>query len=51
LSALTADNAAELLARADGGIVGTAVKRGGETANPVDPARARVLVEQADTQR
>lgn len=50
-SGLTADNAAELLGRADGGIVGTAVKRGGETANPVDSARARALVEQVDTRR
>lgn len=44
-SGLTADNAADLLAPADGGIVGTAVKRDGETANPVDPERARTLLE------
>ena len=50
-SGLTVDNAADLLARADGGIVGTAVKRDGKTTNPVDPERARALVERVDTCR
>jgi len=44
-SGVTPDNAAELLALADGAVVGTAIKRGGETDNRVDPERARALVE------
>lgn len=39
--------AADLLAIADGLIVGTAVKRDGRLANPVDPERVRRLVEAA----
>lgn len=38
-SGLTPDNALELLPLADGAIVGTALERGGRTAEPVDPAR------------
>lgn len=44
-SGVTHDNAADLLNRADGAIVGTAVKEGAKTANTVDPERARQLVE------
>jgi membrane complex biogenesis BtpA family protein len=43
-SGATPDTAAELLAVADGLIVGTAVKRDGLLANPVDPGRVRRLV-------
>jgi membrane complex biogenesis BtpA family protein len=42
---VTADNAAEILAVADGIIVGTYLKMGGSTWNSVDPQRARKLVE------
>jgi hypothetical protein len=35
---------AEVLRRADGAIVGTALKHGGVTTNAVDPARARAQV-------
>ncbi len=37
---VTADTVAAVLAVADGAIVGTALKAGGVTWNPVDPARA-----------
>lgn len=43
-SGLTDANARELLRRADGAIVGTWLKRGGRTANRVDPARVRTLL-------
>jgi len=43
-SGATPDTAAELLSIADGLIVGTALKRGGDVANPVDPERVRRLV-------
>ena len=46
-SGVTADTAAELLSIADGLIVGTAVKRDGVLANPVDPRRVRRLVDAA----
>jgi hypothetical protein len=39
-SGLTPENAAELMAHADGAIVGTWLKRGGRVDAPVDPARA-----------
>ncbi|MDA1263780.1 MAG: BtpA/SgcQ family protein [Planctomycetota bacterium] len=42
-SGVTVANAAELLAGADGAIVGTALKRGGEVHQPVDPERVRAL--------
>ena len=37
----------EILAVADGVIVGTSLKVGGITWNPVDPARAQAMVEKA----
>jgi len=43
-SGTTAANVASMLALADGVIVGTSVKRGGVTTNPVDAARARAFV-------
>ena len=42
-SDLTADSAARLLAVADGAIVGTALKEGGQTTNPVDVDRVERL--------
>jgi len=42
-SGVTPDNAAELLAWADGAIVGTWLKEGGRIENPVDPQRVRAL--------
>ncbi len=42
-SGLTLENAPELLAHAHGAIVGTALKRGGRVAAPVDPARVRAF--------
>ncbi len=45
-SGVTADTVADVLAAgADGAIVGTALKEGAETANPVDPERVRAVVE------
>lgn len=44
-SGVTAESAAALLKVADALIVGTAVKRDGRVENPVDPVRARRLVE------
>ena len=43
----TADRLAEILAVADGVIVGTSLKVDGITWNPVDPARARRFVDTA----
>lgn len=43
-SGVTPETVAELLAVADGAIVGTWIKQDGRTANPVDPARAAALV-------
>lgn len=43
-SGLDAENAARLLAKAAGALVGTAVKQGRQTRNPVDPAAAAALV-------
>jgi len=43
-SGVTPDSVAELLALADGVIVGTAVKRDGDVRNPVDAGRVRRLV-------
>jgi predicted TIM-barrel enzyme len=42
-----ADRLAEILAVADGVIVGTSLKVDGVTWNPVDPARARSFVQKA----
>ena len=50
-SGATAETAAELLSVADGLIVGTAVKRDGDVANPVDARRVRRLVEAARSAR
>jgi len=46
-SGVTAETVAGLLALADGAIVGTSVKHDGRPENPVDPERARCLVEAA----
>jgi len=46
-SGVTAGNVAGILDRADGAIVGTALKRDGETTEPVDPDRVQALVEAA----
>lgn len=43
-SGVTPANAAELLAGADGAIVGSSIKVDGLAANPIDPARAAALV-------
>lgn len=43
-SGVTPDSAAELLSVADGLIVGTCLKRGGQTDAPLDPARIRKLL-------
>jgi len=43
-SGATVDNVAELLATATGVIVGTALKAGGTTTNPIDPGRAAAFV-------
>ena len=50
-SGATAETAADLLAVADGLIVGTAVKRDGVVSGPVDAARVRRLVEAARSAR
>jgi hypothetical protein len=50
-SGATAETAAELLSVADGLIVGTAVKRDGVLANPVETSRVRRLVEAARRSR
>jgi membrane complex biogenesis BtpA family protein len=50
-SGATAANVAAALAVADGVIVGTSVKRGGATGNPVDPGRARAFASAARRQR
>jgi len=50
-SGATPETAAELLSVADGLIVGTAVKRDGVLANPVDPRRVTRLVEAARAAR
>jgi membrane complex biogenesis BtpA family protein len=44
---VTADTVPEILALADGAIVGTHLKRGAVTWNPVDPARAARLMDAA----
>ncbi|NHN49634.1 BtpA/SgcQ family protein [Halostella sp. JP-L12] len=47
-SGVTAETVAATLSAADGVIVGTALKEGGETTNPVDPDRVRRVVEARD---
>lgn len=49
-SGVDADNAAEVLATADGIIAGTALKVDGRTANPVDPARVTAFLQAAGRQ-
>jgi uncharacterized protein len=44
-SGLTPENAVEVMRIADGAIVGSSLKRGGEISGPVDSARVRELVE------
>jgi uncharacterized protein len=44
-SGLSLENAPDLLATADGAIVGSSLKVGGLTENPVDPSRAKALAE------
>jgi predicted TIM-barrel enzyme len=46
-SGVTPDTVAELLSVADGAIVGTWLKRGGDVDQPVDPERVRRLVHAA----
>jgi uncharacterized protein len=48
-SGVTAESIGPLLALADGVIVGTWLKQGGRTTNPIDPARVTALVRAADT--
>jgi membrane complex biogenesis BtpA family protein len=50
-SGVTTETVAELLSVADGVIVGTALKRDGRLANPVDPERVRRLVQAARAAR
>ncbi|WP_122088353.1 BtpA/SgcQ family protein [Halalkalicoccus subterraneus] len=50
-SGVTAETVAEVLDAADGAIVGTALKEGGETTAPVDEERVRELVAVADEAR
>ncbi len=50
-SGATADNVAELLAIADGVIVGTSLKHGGDVRAPVDPARAAAFMRVAARSR
>jgi predicted TIM-barrel enzyme len=46
-SGMRKDNIAEFLKYADGAIVGTSLKVGGDTKNPVDVARVKALIEEA----
>jgi hypothetical protein len=48
-SGIDADNAAALLAFADGCIVGSALKEGGDARNGVDVARARHIITKLKT--
>jgi membrane complex biogenesis protein, BtpA family len=50
-SGVDTSSAAELLAYADGAIVGTALKKDGYTLNPVDRGRVKALVEAVRTTR
>ncbi|WP_418286607.1 BtpA/SgcQ family protein [Halorubrum sp. DTA46] len=50
-SGVRADTVADVLTTADGVIVGTALKEGGETTAPVDPERVAELVARADEVR
>ncbi|WP_224449955.1 BtpA/SgcQ family protein [Haloprofundus salilacus] len=48
-SGTTVENVSDLLDVADGIIIGTALKRGGETTNPVDETRVRELIEAVES--
>ena len=50
-SGVRSDTVAEVLSVADGAIVGTALKAGGETTAPVDQERVAALVSRADDAR
>ena len=50
-SVVTPETVADLLDVADGAIVGTELKRGGETTAPVDADRVADLVDAADAVR
>lgn len=50
-SGVTADTVADVLARADGVVVGSALQRDGVAGRPVDPDRVRRFVEAADAAR
>jgi hypothetical protein len=47
-SGVTPETVGDCLVHADGVIVGTALKEGGETANPVDEDRVRAVVDAAE---
>ena len=46
-SGVTAENVEALLDVSDGVIVGTSLKEGGRTTNPIDPNRAKRFIERA----
>jgi membrane complex biogenesis BtpA family protein len=50
-SGVSAGTVGTVVEHADGAIVGTALKEGGETTNPVDEERVRALVERVDERR
>ena len=50
-SGLTAQNARELLAHADGAIVGSYFKEGGNWKNAVDPQRTRAFIREVEALR
>ena len=50
-SGLTTENAAELLGCADGAIVGSYFKEGGNWKNPVDPKRTRAFMQEVERLR
>ncbi len=50
-SGVSRENVETVVEHADGAIVGTALKEGGVTTNPVDEARVRALVERVDELR
>ena len=50
-SGASVETIAGILDRADGAIVGTSIKVGGQTTAPVDPERARAFIEAAESSR
>jgi predicted TIM-barrel enzyme len=44
-SGLTVENAGDLLEIADGAIVGTSLKKDGQTENEVDPDRVKTMID------